>query len=155
MGLIILAVIILIAFIIIITNIAVVQQSRAYVIERLGAFHSVWGVGLHSPWREWELRSRDQEIDYAAAHNIPIPVSHDHDYSMDRNMWHLSHEGSDLEDPWNAPKDELFIVTNIPEKAPDKPEYVELEYVEGVPVSVNGEKLSRSEEHTSELQSRI
>ena len=99
-------------------------------------------LAIIAPWREWELRSRDQEIDYAAAHNIPIPVSHDHDYSMARNMWHLSHEGSDLEDPWNAPKDELFIVTNIPEKAPDKPEYVELEYVEGVPVSVNGEKLS-------------
>ena len=99
-------------------------------------------LAIIAPWREWELRSRDQEIDYAAAHNIPIPVSHDHDYSMDRNMWHLSHEGSDLEDPWNAPKDELFIVTNIPEKAPDKPEYVELEYVEGVPISVNGEKLS-------------
>ena len=99
-------------------------------------------LAIIAPWREWELRSRDQEIDYAAAHNIPIPVSHDHDYSMDRNMWHLSHEGSDLEDPWNAPKDELFIVTNIPEKAPDKSEYVELEYVEGVPVSVNGEKLS-------------
>ena len=99
-------------------------------------------LAIIAPWREWELRSRDQEIDYAAAHNIPIPVSHDHDYSMDRNMWHLSHEGSDLEDPWNAPKDELFIVTNIPEKAPDKPEYVELEYIEGVPVSVNGEKLS-------------
>ena len=99
-------------------------------------------LAIIAPWREWELRSRDQEIDYAAAHNIPIPVSHDHDYSMDRNMWHLSDEGSDLEDPWNAPKDELFIVTNIPEKAPDKPEYVELEYVEGVPVSVNGEKLS-------------
>lgn len=99
-------------------------------------------LAIIAPWREWELRSRDQEIDYAAAHNIPIPVSHDHDYSMDRNMWHLSHEGSDLEDPWNTPKDELFIVTNIPEKAPDKPEYVELEYVEGVPVSVNGEKLS-------------
>ena len=99
-------------------------------------------LAIIAPWREWELRSRDQEIDYAAAHNIPIPVSHDHDYSMDRNMWHLSHEGSDLEDPWNAPKDELFIVTNSPEKAPDKPEYVELEYVEGVPVSVNGEKLS-------------
>ena len=99
-------------------------------------------LAIIAPWREWELRSRDQEIDYAAAHNIPIPVSHDHDYSMDRNMWHLSHEGSDLEDPWNAPKDELFIVTDIPEKAPDKPEYVELEYVEGVPVSVNGEKLS-------------
>ena len=99
-------------------------------------------LAIIAQWREWELRSRDQEIDYAAAHNIPIPVSHEHDYSMDRNMWHLSHEGSDLEDPWNAPKDELFIVTNIPEKAPDKPEYVELEYVEGVPVSVNGEKLS-------------
>ena len=99
-------------------------------------------LAIIAPWREWDLRSRDQEIDYAAAHNIPIPVSHEHDYSMDRNMWHLSHEGSDLEDPWNAPKDELFIVTNIPEKAPDKPEYVELEYVEGVPVSVNGEKLS-------------
>ena len=99
-------------------------------------------LAIIAPWREWELRSRDQEIDYAAAHNIPIPVSHDHDYSMDRNMWHLSHEGSDLEDPWNAPKDELFIVTNIPEKAPDRPEYVELEYVEGVPVAVNGEKLS-------------
>ena len=99
-------------------------------------------LAIIAPWREWELRSRDQEIDYAAAHNIPIPVSHDHDYSMDRNMWHLSHEGSDLEDPWNAPKDELFIVTNIPDKAPDKPEYVELDYVEGVPVSVNGEKLS-------------
>ena len=99
-------------------------------------------LAIIAPWREWELRSRDQEIDYAAAHNIPIPVSHDHDYSMDRNMWHLSHEGSDLEDPWNAPKNDLFIVTNIPEKAPDQPEYVELEYVEGVPVSVNGEKLS-------------
>lgn len=99
-------------------------------------------LAIIAPWREWELRSRDQEIDYAAAHNIPIPVTHEHDYSMDRNMWHLSHEGSDLEDPWNAPKDELFIVTNIPEKAPDRPEYVELEYVEGVPVSVNGEKLS-------------
>ena len=99
-------------------------------------------LAIIAPWREWELRSRDQEIDYAAAHNIPIPVSHVHDYSMDLNMWHLSHVGSYLEDPWNAPKDELFIVTNIPEKAPDKPEYVELEYVEGVPVSVNGEKLS-------------
>lgn len=99
-------------------------------------------LAIIAPWREWELRSRDQEIDYAAAHDIPVPVSHDHDYSMDRNMWHLSHEGSDLEDPWNAPKDDLFIVTNIPEKAPDKPEYVELEYVEGVPVAVNGEKLS-------------
>lgn len=99
-------------------------------------------LAIIAPWREWELRSREQEIDYAIAHNIPIPVTKDHDYSMDRNMWHLSHEGSDLEDPWNAPKDELFMVTNIPETAPDKKEYVELEFVEGVPVAVNGEKLS-------------
>ena len=99
-------------------------------------------LAIIAPWREWELRSRDQEIDYAMAHNIPIPVSHEHDYSMDMNIWHLSHEGSDLEDPWNAPQDALFEVTNIPETAPDKKEYVELEFVEGVPVAVNGEKLS-------------
>ena len=99
-------------------------------------------IAIIAPWRKWSIRSRDEAIDFAAAHNIPVPVTHDHDYSMDRNMWHLSHEGSDLEDPWNAPKDELFIVTNIPEKAPDQKEYVELEFVEGVPVAVNGEKLS-------------
>ena len=99
-------------------------------------------LAIIAPWREWTIRSRDEAIDFAAAHNIPVPVTHGHDYSMDRNMWHLSHEGSDLEDPWNAPKDELFIVTNIPEKAPDKKEYVELEFVEGVPVAVNGEKMS-------------
>ncbi len=99
-------------------------------------------LAIIAPWREWDLRSRDQEIDYAAAHNIPIPVSHDHDYSMDKNIWHLSHEGSDLEDPWNAPQDALFEVTNTPETAPDKKEYVELEFVKGVPVAVNGEKLS-------------
>lgn len=94
------------------------------------------------PWREWNIRSREDAIDFAEAHNIPIPVTKAYDYSMDRNMWHLSHEGSDLEDPWNAPKDELFIVTNTPEKAPDKAEYVELEFEQGVPVAVNGTKLS-------------
>ena len=99
-------------------------------------------IAIIAPWREWELKSRDQEIDYAAAHNIPVPVSHSDDYSMDRNMWHLSHEGSDLEDPWNAPQDKMFKVTCTPEAAPDKDEYVELEFVEGVPVAVNGEKLS-------------
>ena len=99
-------------------------------------------LAIIAPWREWNFRSREDEIEYAEAHNIPIPVSKEHDYSMDRNIWHLSHEGSDLEDPWNAPKDELFIVTNTPEKAPDKPEYIEVEYEEGVPVAVNGEKLA-------------
>lgn len=99
-------------------------------------------ISVIVPWREWDIRSREDAIDFAEAHNIPIPVTKAHDYSMDRNMWHLSHEGSDLENPWNAPKDELFIVTNTPEKAPDKAEYVELEFEQGVPVAVNGTKLS-------------
>ena len=95
-------------------------------------------LAIIAPWREWSIRSREDAIDFAEAHNIPIPVTKEHDYSMDRNMWHLSHEGSDLEDPWNAPKDALFIVTNTPEKA----EYVELEFEQGVPVAVNGKKMS-------------
>ena len=99
-------------------------------------------LAIIAPWREWELRSRDQEIDYAEAHNIPIPVSHSDDYSMDRNMWHLSHEGSDLEDPWNAPKAKMFRVTCTPETAPDKPEMLKLRFVRGVPVAVNGRKMS-------------
>ena len=87
-------------------------------------------LAIIAPWREWSIRSREDAIDFAEAHN------------MDRNMWHLSHEGSDLEDPWNAPKDALFIVTNTPETAPDKAEYVELEFEQGVPVAVNGKKMS-------------
>lgn len=99
-------------------------------------------LAIIAPWREWSIRSREDAIDFAEAHNIPIPVTKEHDYSMDRNMWHLSHEGSDLEDPWNAPKDALFIVTNTPETAPDKAEYVELEFEQGVLVAVNGKKMS-------------
>ena len=99
-------------------------------------------LAIIAPWREWSIRSREDAIDFAEAHNIPVPVTKEHDYSMDRNMWHLSHEGSDLEDPWNAPKDALFIVTNTPETAPDKAEYVELEFEQGVPVAVNGKKMS-------------
>ena len=99
-------------------------------------------LAIIAPWREWSIRSREDANDFADAHNIPIPVTKEHDYSMDRNMWHLSHEGSDLEDPWNAPKDALFIVTNTPETAPDKAEYVELEFEQGVPVAVNGKKMS-------------
>ena len=99
-------------------------------------------LAIIAPWREWSIRSREDAIDFAEAHNIPIPVTKEHDYSMDRNMWHSSHEGSDLEDPWNAPKDALFIVTNTPETAPDKAEYVELEFEQGVPVAVNGKKMS-------------
>ena len=99
-------------------------------------------LAIIAPWREWSIRSREDAIDFAEAHNIPIPVTKEHDYSIHRNMWHLSHEGSDLEDPWNAPKDALFIVTNTPETAPDKAEYVELEFEQGVPVAVNGKKMS-------------
>ncbi len=96
-----------------------------------------------APWRIWDIRSRDEEIEYAEARNIPIPVTKEDNYSMDRNVWHLSHEGLDLEDPWNEPKyDKLLKMMNTPENAPDQAEYIELEYVEGVPVSINGEKLS-------------
>ena len=98
-------------------------------------------MAIIAPWREWELRSRDQEIDYAAAHNIPIPVSHDHDYSMDRNMWHLSHEGDDLENPANAPHKDMYLVTCDPEEAPDKPEIVTIDFEKGIPTAVNGKKM--------------
>ena len=95
-----------------------------------------------APWREWNLRSRDEEIDYAAAHGIPVPVTKEHNYSMDRNIWHLSHEGSDLEDPWNEPKKSLLEICVAPEDAPDEPSYVEIEFAQGVPVKVDGEALS-------------
>ena len=98
-------------------------------------------LAIIAPWREWELRSRDQEIDYAAAHNIPIPVSHEHDYSMDRNMWHLSHEGDDLENPANAPHKDMYLVTCDPEEAPDKPEIVTIDFEKGIPTAVNGKKM--------------
>lgn len=94
-----------------------------------------------APWREWDIRSRDDEIDYAAAHNIPVPVTKKKDYSMDRNIWHLSHEGGDLEDPANEPKSEIYVMSSTPESAPDKDEYLTLDFEEGVPVAVNGEKM--------------
>ena len=97
-----------------------------------------------APWREWKLRSREQEIEFAKKHDIPI-AAENKTYSMDRNIWHLSHEGSDLEDPWNAPKNEMFLVSKAPEAAPDKAEYVTLEFEKGIPVSVNGEKLGAVE----------
>ena len=96
-----------------------------------------------APWRIWDIKSRDQEIEYAEARNIPIPVSKEDNYSMDRNVWHLSHEGQDLEDPWNEPKhDNLLKLMVTPEQAPDTPEYVEIEFVKGEAVKVNGEALS-------------
>lgn len=94
-----------------------------------------------APWRLWDIKSREDAIDYAQARGIPVPVTKDRPYSMDRNLWHLSHEGGDLEDPWNEPKRDLYLLGVSPEDAPDKPEYIELEFVEGTPVSLNGEKL--------------
>lgn len=99
-------------------------------------------LAIISPWREWDIKSREDAIDYATEHNIPIPVTKENDYSMDRNMWHLSHEGSDLEDPWNAPQDKIFVMTKTPQDAPDEIEELTLDFEEGVPVAVNGEKLS-------------
>lgn len=93
-----------------------------------------------APWREWDLDSRESEIKYAAAHNIEIPTDNKK-YSMDRNIWHLSHEGSDLEDPWNAPNNSMFLISKAPEDAPDKPEEVTIDFEKGIPVAVNGEKM--------------
>ena len=94
-----------------------------------------------APWREWEIRSREDAIDYATARGIPVPVSKDRPYSMDRNLWHLSHEGAELEDPWNEPSPDVLLLITPPEKAPDKPTYVELEFEQGVPVKLDGAAL--------------
>lgn len=97
-----------------------------------------------APWREWDIKSRDEEIDYAEAHNIPLKISRETNYSKDKNMWHLSHEGLDLENPENEPmynKPGFLEMGVSPEMAPDKPTYVELEFVKGTPVALNGEKM--------------
>ena len=95
-----------------------------------------------APWRIWDIKSRDDEIDYAEARGIPVPVTKENNYSMDRNIWHLSHEGQDLEDPWNEPNlDKILQLSVSPEKAPDTPTYIELEFEKGIPVKLNGEEL--------------
>ena len=91
-----------------------------------------------APWREWDLDSRSAEIEYAKKHDIPV-ATENKTYSMDRNIWHLSHEGSDLEDPANEPKNSMFMISKAPEDAPDKPEYVKICFEQGRPVAVNGE----------------
>lgn len=99
-------------------------------------------IRIIAPWREWNLNSRELLIEYAKKHNIPVPVSKAKPYSSDRNLLHISFEGGILEDPWMEPKDDMFVLSASPEKAPDKPEYVEIEFQEGTPIGVNGEKLS-------------
>ena len=98
-----------------------------------------------APWRIWDIKSRDEEIDYAIAHNIPLKISRETNYSKDKNLWHLSHEGLDLEDPANEPmyEKEGFLEMGLsPMQAPDKPTYVTIDFEKGVPVAVDGEKLS-------------
>lgn len=101
-------------------------------------------MAIIAPWREWDLLSRTQEIEYAKAHNIEIPTDNKK-YSMDKNIWHLSHEGSDLEDPWNEPHNEMMLVSQAPENAKDEAEYVTIDFEKGNPVAVNGKKIGAVE----------
>jgi len=94
-----------------------------------------------APWRIWDIKSRSQAIDYAKERNIDIPVKKGKSYSMDRNLWHLSHEGEDLEDPWNEPKPDLLDICKTLEYTPNIAEYVEIDFEKGIPVSVDGEKM--------------
>ena len=94
-----------------------------------------------APWRIWNIKSRDEEIDYAIAHNVDIPITRETNYSKDKNLWHLSHEGMDLEDPANEPMYNKILELGVtPEKAPDKPTYVTIGFEKGVPVSIDGKK---------------
>ena len=101
-------------------------------------------MAIIAPWREWDLLSRTQEIEYAKAHNIEIPTDNKK-YSMDKNIWHLSHEGSDLEDPWNEPHNEMMLVSQAPDNAKDEAEYVTIDFEKGNPVAVNGKKMGAVE----------
>lgn len=94
-----------------------------------------------APWRIWDLKSRDDEIDYAIAKNVPLPITRETNYSKDKNLWHLSHEGLDLESPENEPDlDKILELGVSPEKAPDKAEYVTIGFEKGVPILLNGKK---------------
>ena len=91
-----------------------------------------------APWREWDIRSREDALRYAAEHNVPVPATERKIYSRDRNLWHLSHEGGPLEDPWYEPEEDLYQLTVSPEAAPDEPIYLELEFESGVPKKIDG-----------------
>jgi argininosuccinate synthase len=95
-----------------------------------------------APWREWDIRSREDEIDYAHDRKVPITATKDKIYSEDRNLWHLSHEGGTLENPWAEPEEGMYVLTVSPEKAPDKPQYIEIEFENGNPVAVDGKRLN-------------
>ena len=110
--------------------------------------HFAPNMPIIAPWREWDIKSRDEEIDYAEAHNIPLKINRQTNYSKDKNLWHLSHEGMDLEDPGNEPQYEKpgFLEMSVsPTQAPDTPTYVELEFEKGAPVALDGKKMSAKE----------
>ena len=94
-----------------------------------------------APWREWDIRSREDAIAYAERNKIPITASKEKIYSNDRNIWHISHEGGDLENPWNMPKDEMYVLTQSPMAAPDEPEIIQIGFEKGIPISFNGERM--------------
>lgn len=99
-------------------------------------------IKIIAPWRIWDMKSREDLIAYAESHNIPIAQSKEKIYSRDQNIWHISHEGGNLEDPWNEHKDDIHVMSVPPEMAPDKPTYVEIDFEHGVPVGLDGEKMS-------------
>ncbi len=101
-------------------------------------------LGIVAPWREWDIRSREDALEFAKKHNIPI-ASGNKTYSMDRNIWHLSHEGSDLEDPWNAPQNDMYLVTKAPENAPDEVRFITIDFEKGIPVAIDSERLGAVE----------
>ena len=110
--------------------------------------HFAPNMPIIAPWREWDIKSREEEIDYAEAHDIPLKISRETNYSKDKNLWHLSHEGLDLEDTGNEPtyEKEGFLEMGVsPLQAPDEPTYIEMEFEQGAPVSPNGEKMSAKE----------
>ena len=106
------------------------------------------GMKIIAPWREWDIKSREEEIEYAEAHNVPLKINRETNYSKDKNMWHLSHEGLDLEDAGNEPLYEKpgFLEMSVsPMQAPDTPTYLTLDFEEGKPVALDGEKMSAKE----------
>ncbi len=98
-----------------------------------------------APWREWDIRGRKDALAFAAAHNVPVAATEDSIYSRDRNLWHMSHEGGLLEDPWNEPEEEMYTLSVSPENAPDEPEYITIDFKEGLPVRVNGKTMGALE----------
>ncbi|MDD5223913.1 MAG: argininosuccinate synthase [bacterium] len=100
------------------------------------------GLKIIAPWREWDFRGREDLIKYARSQGIPVPVTKAKPYSSDRNIFHISYEGGILEDPWREPTADMFVLTRSPEKAPARPEYVEITYAQGNPVALNGRPLS-------------